>query len=169
MKKYILRILLFAFLISACEPTTSSETAPMTDREMAEQAVKDFYTALDEERYDEAYQLLSSENRKKSIAETFFQNINTEETAQSYFQFHLISAKIISIEPFDGAVETERCKRFHVVLGQSVRKSISETELNLSESQLEEEVWVAVVKEGEDWKLNPYYYGLGKDSCNKFE
>ena len=121
---------------------------------MAEQTVKDFYQALDKGRYTDAYQLLSHEGNSKSSAEKY----------ASRLEDVLESVKVLSIEPFEGAVETERCMRFYVVLDQKFKKNST---LSLPDGEKEE--WLTVVKEGENWKLNPDLFGLDKEACNEVE
>lgn len=150
MKKNILVLALLMFFISACGSFLSK---PQTDREMAEQTVRDFYKALDKGRYAEAYQLLNEEQRANSSEEEYGSNLED----------FLKSVKITSIEPYEGAVETERCKRFYVVLDQKLKKGPVESR------QLVSEKWLTVVKEGEDWKLYPDLFGPDKEACNDLE
>lgn len=151
MKKYILLLALFMFLFSGCGSISST---PTTDREKAEQTVNDFYKALDKGRFADAYQLFNEEQRNKG----------TEEEYASKLEGFIKSVKILSIEPYEGAVETERCMRFHVVLDQKFNQKDS---LDLPDGEKEE--WLVVVKEGEDWKLNPSLFGPNKDVCNELE
>ena len=151
MTKRISLVIFFVFLISACGGISSK---PKTDRELAEQTVKDFYKALDKGRFADAYQLLTQEQRNKG----------TEEEYASKLEGFIKSAKILSIEPYEGAVETERCMRFYVIVDQKFDKKGS---WDLPDVKKEE--WLAVVKEGEDWKLDPDLFGPDKDACNELE
>lgn len=151
MKKNILVLALLMIFISACGSFSSK---PKTDRELAEQTVRDFYKALDQGRYTDAYQLLNQEKRDKGSAEKYASNL----------EGFIKSVKILTLEPYEGAVETERCMRFHVILDQKFDKKglwdIPDTE---------KEDWLAVVKEGEDWKLYPDLFGPDKEACNELE
>lgn len=151
MNKYILLFALFMFLFSGCGSISST---PKTDREMAEQTVKDFYKALDQGRFTDAYQLLNQEQRDKGSAEEY----------ASKLEGFIKSVKIKSLEPYEGAVETERCKRFNVILDQKFDEKglwdIPDTE---------KEEWLVVVKEGEDWKLYPKLFGPDKEACNELK